>query len=108
MDPLAKSLNTSMAGTIDLEAAFFNRLEEVHHELFRLRKQVVTLNEEVVSLTRELHYVRKSTESCVEGINQRKSELKFKSRTLSQLWDFLRRFLADLAACIQNALREIE
>ena len=97
-----------MAGMPDLEAAFFDRLEEVNQELYRLRKQVVTLNEEVVSLTRELHYVRKSTESCLEGINQCKSELKFKSRSMSQLWDFLRRFLAELAACIQNALREIQ
>ena len=98
-----------MAGVFDLEAAFFDRLEENNRELYCLRKQVLTLSEEVVSLTRELHYVRKSTESCVEGINQCKTELKFnKSRTLSQLWDFIRRFLADMAVCIQNALREIQ
>lgn len=92
----------------DLEAAFFDRLEEVNNEVFRLRTQVLTLNEQVLSLSRELLYVRRSTESCVEGINQCKTELKFKAGTLGQLWDFLRRFLAELAACIQKALQELQ
>ena len=38
----------------DLEAAFFDRLEEVNNEVFRLRTQVLTLNEQVLSLSREL------------------------------------------------------